>query len=73
MASETVNVTVSVITAEESAYRTTQYILTTAEAADELNADNGGDVGVFISDQWRGMSTAATAALRKMRRRGTIK
>ena len=67
------NVTVSVITAEESAYRTTQYIRTMAEAAGDQNADNGGDVGVFISDQWRGMSAAAAAALRKMRRRGTIK
>ena len=66
-------VTVSVINAEEADYRTTQYVLTTAEAADELNVDNGGDVGVFISDQWRGMSAAATAALRKMRRRGAIK
>ena len=67
------NVTVTVVTAESSDYRTTQYISTISDASRDLTADNGGDVGVFVSDQWRGMSTAAAAALRKMRRRGVIK
>ncbi len=67
------NVTVTVITAESADYRLTQYPSNPSDAARDLNADNGGDVGVFVSDQWRGMSTAAAAALRKMRRRGSIK